>query len=33
MNLEKSLAEKIQVAAKALREADGLLITAGAGIF
>jgi NAD-dependent SIR2 family protein deacetylase len=32
MNTDKSITEKIQQAAQALREADGLLITAGAGM-
>ncbi len=32
MNTDKSITEQIQQAAQALREADGLLITAGAGI-
>ena len=32
MNTDQSITEKIQQAAQALREADGLLITAGAGM-
>lgn len=32
MNQDESIAEKIKLAAQAIREADGLLITAGAGM-